>query len=503
MIHCSGADHALNFPQRGAQLFSRFVPFAMLLAISGILPTAAAAQEARPPAASQSPVQSTPGSTANAPAQAEATVQLMQPGGTAQSAAALTVTLADALERARKNDAQFLAAQSDARSAHEDRVQARAARLPGVNFRTDYLGTQGNGVLPSGRFVTNDGVHVYRSWGVVHEDLSANTWIGTTARRATAAEAIAQARAEIAQRGLTVTVTRSYYALVVSQRKYATAQQGLENAKRFFDLTADTERAGQAAHSDVIKAEIQYRQQQQAFEEVRLAMENARLGLAVLLFPTLNENFSAVDDLDAPRGLPGFEEVQTMAGHENPDLRVALQAQRQASLDVTAARTAFFPSLVIDTVYGIEANAFALRSTVAAAPQVGRVPNLGYFVTASLVLPVWDWGSLRSKLHQAEFRQQQSQVELSQAQRLSVSNLYNAYNEAAVARAAVDRLRHTADLATESLRLLNLRYQSGASTILEVVDAQNTLVTARNAYDDAQVRYRVAVAQLQTLTGPF
>ena len=41
----------------------------------------------------------------------------------------------------------------------------------------------------------------------------------------------------------------------------------------------------------------------------------------------------------------------------------------------------------------------------------------------------------------------------------------------------------------------------GESTALEVVDAQNVLVQARNAYDDAQVRYRVALAELQTLTG--
>jgi outer membrane protein TolC len=48
-----------------------------------------------------------------------------------------------------------------------------------------------------------------------------------------------------------------------------------------------------------------------------------------------------------------------------------------------------------------------------------------------------------------------------------------------------------------------LRYQAGESTVLEVVDAQNTLAQAHDAYDDAQVRYRVAVTELQTLTGAF
>jgi outer membrane protein TolC len=116
---------------------------------------------------------------------------------------------------------------------------------------------------------------------------------------------------------------------------------------------------------------------------------------------------------------------------------------------------------------------------------------------------VWDWGGLPSKVRQSEGRQRQAQVTLSQAQRQLVSNLYSMYNEAMVARAAVDNLQRVADLSAESLRLTNLRYQAGESTALEVVDAQNTLVAARNAADDAQTRYRLALAELQTLSGSF
>jgi len=35
------------------------------------------------------------------------------------------------------------------------------------------------------------------------------------------------------------------------------------------------------------------------------------------------------------------------------------------------------------------------------------------------------------------------------------------------------------------------------------VDAQSTLAQARNSYDDGLVRYRVGLAELQTLTGAF
>jgi outer membrane protein TolC len=429
-------------------------------------------------------------------------VKLMQPSG--QSGAPITITLQDALERARKNDPTFTAAMLDAKGAHEDRLQARNAMLPSVNATSAYLGTQGNGgAISDGRYVTNDGVHVYHDTGTLHIDLSPALLMGTGYQRAKASEALANAKAEIARRGLTATVSKNFYALAVAQRKYASAQLAVEQANHFLNMAQEGEKQGQSSHSDSLKAEIQERIQAAAYEEARLAMEDARLNLAVMLFPTFNENFTVVDDLDTAQALPGFTEIQTMAEKENPDMRVAIETAHQADYDVKTAKTAFLPTITVDTEYGIEANCFALRCARAAFPEVGVVPNLGYFMTATLTLPVWDWGTLRSKLHQAEYKQQEAKSLLSQEQRLGVSELYAAYNEAAVARSAVDESRKTAELATESLRLVNLRYEGGASPASEVVDAENTLLTARNGYIDAQARYRAALAALQTITGSF
>jgi outer membrane protein TolC len=415
----------------------------------------------------------------------------------------LTLTLQDALARAQQNDAQFLATVTDAKVAHEDVAQARAAILPSLGLRSEYLGTQGNAELPTGRYVTNDGVHVYREWSVYHQDLSPGTLMRTGYRRAVASEALARARSEIARRGLVVTVTRAYYGLIIAQRKYATAQQAVEQARRSLSISEKLERGGEVAHSDVVKFQLQSEVQDQGFREAKLAMETARLDLAVLLFRDFDEDFEVVDDLHLAPGPPSFEEVQAMAERQSPELRAATNALRGARLDVSIARQAFLPSVAVDTVYGIEANAVALHSTVAAAPQLGPLPNLGYFVTASLTMPVWDWGVRKSKLHQAEFRRQQAGVELSATQRQLIRNLNAFYLEVQTAREQVDSFRHAADLAAESLRLYGLRYQAGEATVLEVVDAQSTLTQARNAYDDSLLRYRVALATLQTLTGSF
>jgi outer membrane protein TolC len=443
------------------------------------------------------------GQNANLPGAGGSEFQLVRPVEPGQASPHVTISLQDALDRAEKYDAQFSAAVTDAKMAKEDHLQMRAAGLPSVAEQTSALLTQGNGVLSTGRYVTNDGIHVYRQWGVAHQEFSLNTLAMLGDRRGAALEAIARAKQEIARRGLKVTVTKDYYALVVSERKYATAQESLKQSEHFLAMSRDQESAGEVAHSDVIKAQIQFNQQQAVLRDAQLQMEQDRLTAAVLLFPTFTENFSVVDDLDEGQTLPPFSDAQAMAARENPDLHVALEAMRESSLSVSAARSALLPSVSTDLDYGIEANRFAFRSVVTAFPEKGPLPNLGYFATITLNLPVWDWGSLRSKLRQAEYQRQQARVELTLAQRQTVSKLYSFYNEAQTAKSTVATLREAANLASEELRLTNLRYQAGQASALEVVDAQNTFTQARNASDDAQARFRLALAQLQTLTGSF
>jgi outer membrane protein len=415
----------------------------------------------------------------------------------------LTLTLQDALARAQKYETSFLAAANAADLAREDTVQARAALYPTVGLRSEYLNTQGNGVFPSGRFVTNDGVHVYREWSVFHQDLSPGTWTKSGYQRAAAAQALARAKVEVARRGLNFTVTKAYYTFVGAQRKYASAQLALDQAQNYLTISQELERGGEAPHSDVVKAQIQYNSQDQALREAKLAMTSTRLDLAVLIFPDFNQDFGVVDDLQRATALPPRAEVEVMAKRQNPDLQAAAESLRGANLDITIARQAFLPTLTVDVDYGLEANQIGWNTIVAADPKKGPVPSPGYFLTAAATFPVWDWGARKSRLKQALLRRQQANTEVSAAQRTVLRELNGFYEEAETARDELDLLRQSGDLAAENLRLNTLRYQGGEATVLELVDAQNTLAQARNAYDDGLVRYRVALANLQTVTGTF
>jgi outer membrane protein TolC len=414
------------------------------------------------------------------------------PSSAPGSQSILSLTLADALARAKANSPQFQVALMRLGLAREDRVQARAALLPGVDYNNAFAYTEGNHTA-TGVFIANNGVHEYISQGAVQQVLGVGQFADY--RRTAAAQALARANAEIAARGLVVTVVRGYYGLEAAQVNVVSMQAANDEAQRFLDISRKFEQAGEVAHSDVIKAQIQANDQQRALQDAELAARNARLNLAVLLFPNFFQDFTLADDLGAAPPLPPIAEVQQLAAKNNPELQAAFAAMDVANHEVAVARAAHLPTLVLDYFYGIDANQLATYN--------GDIRNLGYAATATLNIPVWHWGAIESRVKQTELQQHQAKVELSAAQRQAVADLQSFHGEAQTARSQLDLLQSSVDLAVESMRLTNLRYQAGEATALEVVDAQNTLTQARVNYCDGQIRYHVAIANLQTLTGSF
>jgi outer membrane protein TolC len=404
---------------------------------------------------------------------------------------AIRLTLEEALARARKNSTQFQSAQTDAAIARQDRYQAAAALLPTVTYNNQALYTQlneNNGV----KFIANNAAHEYLSQANVHESIDL---VSISAfRRASAASALAKARAEIASRGLVVTVVQSYYSVAAAQLKLEAAKKNSDEGDRFMKLTQDLEKGGEVAHSDVIKAELQMQERRRQLLEAQLGLLNSRLDFAVLIFPDFNDNFELAEDLHTSVPLPALAEVQQRAARDNPDLRAALATVQQAGQDVNGARGGYLPSLSFDYWYGIDAERFAVNGP-------GGVSNLGSSAAATVNIPIWNWGATQSRIKQAELKRAQAQRELSFAQRKLLAEIRSLYAEADTALNELSGLSRSAELSAESLRLTTLRYKGGEATVLEVVDAQTTFAQANTAYQDGAVRYRVALANLQTLTG--
>lgn len=404
------------------------------------------------------------------------------------------LTLQDALALARKNSTAFNSALTDAGLAREDKIQSRDSLLPSVNFNTSATYTQLN-AQGNPKFIANNGSHEYISQGNVHESLALSSIADY--RRTAALAAAAKARAEIARRGLVVTVVQAYFGVLTAQSKLDTAHKTASEGESFLQLTQQLEKGGEVARADVIKAELQVQDRRRQLQEAQLGLINARLDFSVLVFPDFRDNFTLADDLHADVPLPLREEFESQTAHENPEIRAAMAASEAAGHDVFSARSGYLPSIGLDYFYGIDADRYAVNSPT----STGKVSNLGSSAIASLNLPVWNWGATQSRVRQAELRRNQAHLELSYAQRKLLAETKSLYAEAETARNELAGLQRSAELAADSLRLTVLRYKNGEATVLEVVDAQSTFALTNAAYQDGALRYRVALANLQTLTG--
>jgi outer membrane protein TolC len=419
-------------------------------------------------------------------------------GGSAQPA---VITLEEAIRRAEANEPAYATAAAESKSSALDRSIARNGLLPSAVYHNQAFYTQPNGLLnqagqgasaqPAPRFIANNAVREYASQASINETLGLAGWAGV--RRADAASAMAAAELEVSRRGLVAAVTGLFYGSLAADHKLEVAERAHQESADFMKLTSEREQAREAAHADMVKAQLGEQQRQRDLEDAKLAAEKARLELGVLLFPDPRTQYTLQAPESAVR-LPSREDVEQAAAKNNPELKSALAALRVSDADVTAARAAYLPDLGLNVTYGIDAPQVAVNGP-------DGIRNLGYSAAVTLDIPVWDWLSTQHRVKQSEIRRDTAKVVLSATQRQLIARLDETYSEAQAARDQLDSLDTSVSTAAESLKLTKLRYDGGEATVLEVVDAQNAYVLAENAREDGRVRFEAARADLQTLTG--
>jgi outer membrane protein TolC len=428
--------------------------------------------------------------------QAEPAQVPVQPGSSP-----IVITLEEAIHRAQLNDPNFATAVANQGSAALDRSIALSAMLPSVVYHNQYVYTQpGGSSTVSGqtgaqatpRFIAANGVREYVSQGQLNETVG----LGQVAayRRAGFLSTQSLAEREIARRGLVVAVVNAYYALLASDQKLQVSVRSAAEAQHFQKLSQQLETGREVAHADVVKATLQTEQRERDLADAQLAAQRARLDLGVLLFPDPRTAYTLADDTAQLPPAPLRQEVEAAAAKNNPELKSALAAVGAANQDVAVARAAYLPSLSLNYTYGIDAPQFAVNGA-------DVIRNLGYSASATLDIPVWDWLATRDRVKQSELRRNTAKTTLNFTQRRLLAQMEEFYAETHTAGDALVSLEKSVLTARESLRLTNLRYSAGEATALEVVDAQNALTTAESTQADGIVRYRLALANLQTLTG--
>ena len=236
--------------------------------------------------------------------------------GLAQPAAPqLTLTLQQAIDRAKQYGPSFLAANLAAASAHEDAVQARAALLP-VSALSASSSTRSRTARSPAFSCPTTG----RTFTTSRPSCTATFIAGKARRLSPRAGRRSRGARQGGNRGARPGGRRGAEllrnGLGRAQARQCPAEPARGAAVPRYHRTAGARRRGGALR--VVKAQIQVEQRQRDAEERQLGLDKARLGFAVLLFPDFRQDFTVVDDLDSlPAAAPSSARCRSWPGRKS------------------------------------------------------------------------------------------------------------------------------------------------------------------------------------------
>jgi cobalt-zinc-cadmium efflux system outer membrane protein len=290
----------------------------------------------------------------------------------------------------------------------------------------------------------------------------------------------------IQQRQLIASQTaQAYDSLLVALRHREDLVVTKSLAEDFVKKTQARYNAGTAAKLDVVKGQVDVAQAQNDLIANERGIANARAGLNRLLGRVLGAPVEPADTLGVPVVPPDFDRLEKLAMEYRPELR-GLQRQREsARANERLAQQYFLPDVTLglsrDRIYGTEPT---------------------YETSIGIDVPIFFWQHQRGEVAEAKHRQ----AELTASYRDVVAqvgqDLRNAYATASTAARQVQFLAdELVPSAEEQYKIASTTYGLGGSSALEVIDAQRTLLDAKNQYTTALGALNDAVADLERATG--
>ena len=407
------------------------------------------------------------------------------------------LTLDEALRLANAQASSFQQAGLNEQIAAEDVRQAKAAFLPRVSAPLSYLYTTPALGLPPGTprtqsFLANNAISEYQAYLNVAGDLDISGRLRATLAKNRALLAAAHAGTEVARRALAQAVIDAYYGLALATAQRSAAEVNLAAAEEFERITALLYSGGEVASVDVTRAQLQTIARRDELERARANEQVAAGSLRVLVGYDFATPISATDlALAAPVDYD-FQQFKVNDISRRPEFAQFDAQLRAAKEEIRIARADRLPQLSYSILGGFDTD--SLKS-------VRLKEHTGVAGAVSLTIPIFDWGSSRSRERQARLRAQVAENERTIALRGFTQQFYAA--QAQVSSAAL-RIKLAGAGITQAQANLNAsiaRYRAGEAQIIEVTDALTTLAAQRFALYQAIFDYQTALARLRQATG--
>ena len=297
-----------------------------------------------------------------------------------------------------------------------------------------------------------------------------------------------------AQVSLLAEVARNYFELRGSQLRLDIAQRDIDNQQQTVHLTEVRNQLGSGSEQDVASAKARLSAVQAQLPVLQTQVSASEFRLAVLL----GERPGELDIDVSPKSftpiainLPIGDAGDVLA--RRPDVHVAEREYAAATARIGVAKADFFPHITLGGFLGFLAG----RSN-----DFGSPSTRAWSLAPSISWPGLNVQRVRANLHASEARADAAQANYQQTVLLAIEDIDNAVTGFNQQRVRVDHLIEQSTQSKRAEELAQVRYQEGATSFLELLDAERTQLSAEDdlAQAEASINTR-AVALYKALGG--
>jgi outer membrane protein len=306
-------------------------------------------------------------------------------------------------------------------------------------------------------------------------------------------------------------IVGNYWFVILARENLAVQRKSLDEAEKSYDHDKKALSLGALPPLDIYRSESQVASRRvgviQAEYSLKQAQDQFRRGIGADLDPAIRVLDLELTDQPEPVGELANTDIASALSRalaNRPEFEGIRQQLASDELSIRLAHNSLKPDLELSGFYagaGLAGNTAAGNTGLGSSlSQTFHFTYPAYGATLSLNLPV------RNRAGEANLadavvnrsRDQYQERRTNQSITLEVTNAVRALEEAKLTMAAA---KVAVDLARESLRADERKYELGAVQIFFVLDAQTQLAQAEVNGIQAQVNYRLAVAQLDHATG--
>jgi outer membrane protein len=393
-----------------------------------------------------------------------------------------SVTLEQAIERAIKNNPTVAQAAQGILRAESLLQQARAATMP---FVTANVSTLVNST--ERRFddvITSPRTQATLSAQLGMPVLAASRWAATTQARdqvEIANLSTAEVRTDIA-----VATAQTYLAIIAQKRQVDVSLRARETSMAHLDYARRRLEAGAGTRLNELRAGQEVATNEARLENAQLGVRRAQEALGVLIAANGPADAASEPAFNVPAAV---DEAGWMA--VRPDLRLFVAQERAADRVWRDSSKDWFPTAMAS----FDPQALVPASIFSSARSWRFVVNFSQ--------PVFDGGARRGQKRFREANFNASRLALQGLQIQARSEVRLAQETVRSTQRAFESLRSAAQQAVEVLKITTFAFEAGATTNLEVIDAQRQARDADSSVAVAEDAVRRAQLDLLTALGRF